>query len=94
MPIIFKSILAFIFLGSLLSCSSYAGTTGEAEQNWQQKAIELSTKAQQGDALAQYNLGCFYAGGKGVKQDFALALSWLEKAAKQGTIGCASPLSN
>jgi uncharacterized protein len=39
--------------------------------------------AQQGHALAQYNLGCLFLEGKGVKQDFSEAKKWFEEAAKQ-----------
>ncbi len=40
--------------------------------------------AQQGDALAQTNLGFMYAKGRGVEQDYTKAVSWYRKAAQQG----------
>ncbi len=43
--------------------------------------------AQQGDATAQFNLGCAYANGRGVDKDYAQALSWHRKAAAQGHSG-------
>jgi len=40
--------------------------------------------ADQGDAVAQNNLGVMYANGQGVPQDYAQALIWTRKAANQG----------
>jgi TPR repeat protein len=40
--------------------------------------------AEQGDALAQYNLGILYRKGRGVPQDDVQARQWYAKAAAQG----------
>ena len=40
--------------------------------------------ALQGDAGAQNNLGVCYEYGEGVKQDYAEAVKWYQKAAQQG----------
>jgi TPR repeat protein len=40
--------------------------------------------ADQGNALAQRNLGFMYANGQGVPQDYAEAVKWYRKAADQG----------
>jgi uncharacterized protein len=40
--------------------------------------------AEQGDALAQYNLGVLYRKGRGVSQDDVQARQWYAKAAAQG----------
>ena len=45
---------------------------------WYRKAAE------QGHAVAQYNLGVMYKNGQGVKQDHAEAVRWYRKAAEQG----------
>ncbi len=45
---------------------------------------ELRPLAEQGDALAQYNLGSMYGRGEGVPQDYAEAVVWYRKAAEQG----------
>ena len=42
--------------------------------------------AQAGDADAQFNLGQAYKLGRGVTQDFAQAIAWFERAARQGHI--------
>jgi hypothetical protein len=41
-------------------------------------------QANQGNAIAQTNLGVLYRDGKGVPQDYAEALRWYRKAADQG----------
>ena len=45
---------------------------------WYQKA------ADQGNAMAQSNLGLRYASGEGVEQDLKEAVKWSQKAADQG----------
>lgn len=40
--------------------------------------------ADQGNALAQFNLGLMYDDGKGVAQDYKEAVKWYRKAADQG----------
>ena len=40
--------------------------------------------AEQGDAVAQYNLGVMYDNGQGVPQDYAEAVKWYRLAAEQG----------
>jgi uncharacterized protein len=45
---------------------------------------EWQPLADQGQAVAQYNLGLLYANGQGVTKDDAKARQWYEKAAAQG----------
>src|ERR1035441_3538747 len=45
---------------------------------------ETRMKAEQGDALAQYNLGIFYRKGEGVAKDPKEAFKWLSRSAEQG----------
>jgi hypothetical protein len=45
---------------------------------WYRKA------ADQGEAIAQMNLGKMYHSGHGAPQDYALAMKWHRKAAEQG----------
>ena len=40
--------------------------------------------AEQGEAIAQLDLGAMYFDGKGVPQDYAEAVKWYRKAAEQG----------
>ncbi|MBQ2481415.1 MAG: SEL1-like repeat protein, partial [Treponema sp.] len=52
--------------------------------NENEKFDELSKKAEQGYADAQYNLGVMYDCGRGVEQDYEKAFEWYTKAAEQG----------
>ena len=45
--------------------------------------MNIETKAIQGDAEAQFDLGLLYEYGRGVKQDYRKAREWFEKAATQ-----------
>ena len=43
--------------------------------------------ADQGNAIAQFNLGVMYQDGKGVPQDYVEAIKWYRRAADQGGAG-------
>jgi localization factor PodJL len=47
------------------------------------RPVDLRAAANEGDAAAQFELGARHAEGRSVPRDPALALSWIEKAAKQ-----------
>ena len=49
--------------------------------------------AEQGDAVAQLNLGVSYNYGRGVPQDYAEALKWYRKAADQGQVNAEGNLA-
>lgn len=49
-----------------------------------QNIIELRKQTEQGDVVAQSNLGIFYEHGEGVPQDYTEALKWYKLAAEQG----------
>lgn len=42
--------------------------------------------ANQGNAIAQFNLGTLYENGEGVSQDYSKAFEWYQKAANQGNV--------
>jgi hypothetical protein len=44
----------------------------------------LRARAEQGEAVTQYNLGVRYNNGEGVARDYAEAVRWYRKAAEQG----------
>lgn len=52
----------------------------------------LEQSANQGNSIAQYQLGCLYQTGKGVKSDILMAKSWFEKASNNpdalNDLGC------
>ena len=61
----------------------YAGGVGVPKDPW--KAAEwLRKSAEQGNVLAQFNLGGMYQRGEGVLQSTNLAVSWYRKAAERG----------
>ena len=45
---------------------------------------EWTPLAEQGDAVAQNNLGLMYDRGHGVQQDYEIALKWSRLSAEQG----------
>ena len=63
----------------------------------QEKTTQMTNKnlrkaAEQGDAVAQSNLGYAYANEQGVPQDYAQAVAWFRKAADQGNANAQSNL--
>lgn len=53
--------------------------------DWKNAPIsEVQKAAEQGDAMAQFNLGVMYNTGLGVAQDYKQAVAWFRKAAEQG----------
>jgi TPR repeat protein len=56
------------------------GDTSEVSDN----ITDLITKAEQGDADAQFNLGRMYDAGQGVPKDFREVVRWFRAAAEQG----------
>ena len=66
-----------VTLGLVGSMPTHAQTPDET-------IAELRARAEQGDAVAQYNLGVIYATGEGVPQDDAEAVRWYRLAAEQG----------
>ena len=60
------------------------GSTLQAN-DWKNAPIsEVQKAAEQGDAMAQFNLGVMYTNGRGVAQDDKQAVAWYRKAAEQG----------
>jgi TPR repeat protein len=53
-------------------------------QNHQEALKWFRKGAEQGFALAQYNLGVMYHNGQGVAQNHEEAVKWYRKAAEQG----------
>jgi TPR repeat protein len=63
--------------------SPFVNNVGKgAEVDAETKA--LIAKAEQGDALAQSNLGAMYANGRGVPKDMVNAYAWLNVASANG----------
>lgn len=76
-----------IYLNDLYTIG-YPYTFGDGKWWTTQEVFELCKKyAQQGDAFAQRNLGCFYFDGECVRKNRATAIKWFTKAAEQGIEG-------
>lgn len=72
---------------SNFNVSSYAEANSSSDTYALWSLPELSKRADQGDARAEYALGMRYANGTDVKQDYRQAKQWFLKAAEQGHIG-------
>jgi TPR repeat protein len=72
-----KKLLAAMFVALLMvGCGEERGDETEFERT--------KRLAEDGDAVAQHNLGHMYHLAKGVPRDFAEAVKWYRKAAEQG----------
>ncbi len=70
----------------------YARGEGVARDPAQAQKL-LTAAAQQGNALAQANLGTLYREGmEGAAVDYAQALTWLTRAAEQGSVAAQGKL--
>src|ERR1035441_4378966 len=72
---------AFTFLAFSLAAAAAAADPLPPE------LAALRAKAENGNAIAQYNLGLAYADGRGVPADLAEAYVWLTLASDQGSTG-------
>ena len=72
--------ICFVLLLTTFS-TAYAGSC------WEDDVEDCRVRAEQGHALAQYNLGLMYANGEGVPQDDKEAFNWYRKSAEQGHAG-------
>ena len=84
-----KTFLAGSLLALALFSGAMAGPFEDADAAHQRRdyATELQILrplAEQGNAVAQHNLGVMYRHGFGVAQDDAQAVAWYRKAAEQG----------
>src|SRR5207253_1580531 len=76
-------ILAIGFAGSVAAGTYEDGKTAAERGDYATALRLLRLLADQGNALAQFDLGAMYHNGHGVPQDDAAAASWYRKAANQ-----------
>jgi len=69
-----------------------AGVEAYQRGDYATALTEFRLLAQQGNAVAQSNLGLMYDFGRGVPQDYAEAARWYRRAAEQGYAGAQSSL--
>ena len=88
MKILQKICFVLLLATFLLSCSISSTKSGAyGESSCFEKLYDVDdcrVKAEQGDALAQNNLGGMYYNGQGVVQDDKEAVKWYTKASEQG----------
>jgi uncharacterized protein len=77
-------VLLLICLSAPAWADFKAGIDAHQRGDYATALREWQPLAEQGDALAQYNLGLLYDNGRGVQKDYAQARQWYEKAAAQG----------
>jgi S1-C subfamily serine protease len=85
LPFVFAVLGLLLHLAWIVQADEYA--TGYAAFQRRDYTTAFRTwepLAQQGMAVAQFNLGILYARGLGVTQDYAIAARWFRRAADQG----------
>jgi len=74
-----------LFVSSLCGCSKKIDKSKIQFRNriTAEEFKQLLNKAEQGHAIAQFNLGTMYYQGEGVPQNYTEAMKWYKKAAEQ-----------
>jgi TPR repeat protein len=85
----FKAAVAALMLAVSFAGSVAAGPIEDAGAAYTKGDYTTTLRllrplAEQGDAVAQVNLGFMYEKGQGVPQDYAAAMSWYRRPAEQG----------
>ncbi len=76
--------LFYLVAGAVFGASFHDGVAAYERGDLVTAIQTWRSAADQGDALAQYNLGGLYANGRGVQKDLSEAAVWYRKAAEQG----------
>jgi TPR repeat protein len=76
--------LIFGSIGALLAADFQAGFAAAQKGDYAAALREWTPLAEQGDAVAQFNLGVMYQQGQGVSQDYKTAVKWYALAAERG----------
>jgi uncharacterized protein len=84
--------LYFVATFLMLAGAAVAGPLEDARAAYERDDYATAVRlwrqlAEQGDVLAQFNLGVMYHYGQGLPQDNAEAVNWHRKAADQGDLG-------
>ena len=77
-------VLSIVYLAAPAWADFKAGEKAYQSGDYATALREWQPLAEQGQAVAQYQLGLLYANGKGVTKDDAKARQWYDKAAVQG----------
>jgi TPR repeat protein len=81
-----KSLALFAVTLALLVAPAQAQRVDRAfrSADYPRAAPQIALAAERGDARAQAQLGFMYANGRGVPQNYALAIYWYRRGAEQG----------
>ncbi len=85
MKTILTTVCFLLFVSSLCGCSKKidASKTQFRNRITSEEFKQLLNKAEQGHAIAQFNIGTMYYQGEGVPQNYTEAMKWYKKAAEQ-----------
>jgi len=72
--------------GTTVSADIKKGAKAYGKKDYAAALKEFKPLAEQGDAIAQYNLGGMYQLGRGVPKDNKEAVKWFRLAAEQGHV--------
>jgi TPR repeat protein len=79
--------VTFIFFTSIAQSANFQkGVDAYYKGDFKMAYEEFYQLAEQGGAVAQYNIGLMHENGKAVKQDSKQAVHWYLKAAEQGNV--------
>ena len=78
------TVVALLFAQTVWSGDLEDGLAAMERKEYTTALSKFRSAAEQGNAVAQYNLGEVYENGNGVKRDYKEALRWYLLAAKQG----------
>lgn len=84
LQIITLALLWIGLIGTALPASFHDGVAAYERGDLAKALQAWRSAADQGDALAQYNLGGLYANGRGVHKDLTKAAKWYPKRLNRG----------
>ena len=76
--------LALVLSGPVLAADFQVGLEAHERGDYATALLEWLPLAEQGDVYAQYNLGVMYANGRGVTQNYTVAVQWYRLSAALG----------
>tara|TARA_R110000803_G_scaffold62943_1_gene123378 strand:+ start:302 stop:898 length:597 start_codon:yes stop_codon:yes gene_type:complete len=81
------TLLMLLGSGSVVAADFYKGLEAFNSGDYKTALAEWTPLAEQGDSVAQYNLGVMYDNGYGVPENDKTAVKWYTLAAEQGDSG-------
>lgn len=83
---VFTVLVLFFALVSNVHADFQEGMNAYNNKSYETAFKEFKKSAEQGHAMAQYNLGVMYKLGQGVAPDYKEAAEWYRQAAEQGIL--------